>query len=168
MSKRHPPCSSCNHRTALLDLTTNRADYYWSIIENHIIRGNGLTAVKSKIGYLLSGPMRHCNTSDTPSTSLHTNFVDTTDYDLQRFWMIKYTGTSSVSESPDSTSLIQLYIDSHISRLPDGTDTVKFPWKPDHPALPTNFTLCERRTLSLINKLSQSGLLTTYDNILNE
>ena len=145
------------------------ADYYWSIIENHIIRGNGPTAVKSKIGYLLSGPMPHCNTSDTSSTSLHTNVVDTTNYDLQRFWMIESTGTSSVSESPDSTPLIQSYIDSHISRLPDGTYIAKFPWKPDHPALPTNFTLCEQRTRSLINKLSQSPeLLTTYDNILNE
>jgi len=103
------------------------ADYYWSIIENHIIRGNWPTAVKSKIEYLLSGPMQHCNTSNTSSTSLHTNFVDTTDYDFQRFWMIESTGISSVSDSPDSASLIQSYIDSHISRLPDGTYTANFP-----------------------------------------
>jgi len=90
------------------------ADYYWSIIENHIIRGNGPNAVKSKIGYLLSGPMPHCNMSDTSSTSLYTNVIETTDYDIQRFWMIESTGTSSVSESPDSTTLIQSYIDSHM------------------------------------------------------
>ena len=32
------------------------ADYYWDIVENHTIRGNGPTAVASKLGYLLSGP----------------------------------------------------------------------------------------------------------------
>ena len=32
------------------------ADFYWDIVENEIIRGNGPTAVQSKLGYLLSGP----------------------------------------------------------------------------------------------------------------
>ena len=30
------------------------ADFYWDIVEDRVIRGNGPTAVKSKIGYLLS------------------------------------------------------------------------------------------------------------------
>ena len=33
------------------------ADHYWRIVQNHVVRGNGPTAVKSKIGYLLSGPI---------------------------------------------------------------------------------------------------------------
>ena len=33
------------------------ADYYWDIVGDKIIRGNGPTAVSSKIGYLLSGPV---------------------------------------------------------------------------------------------------------------
>ncbi|XP_062615533.1 uncharacterized protein LOC134277232 [Saccostrea cucullata] len=32
------------------------ADFYWRIVENQVIRGSGPTAVKSKIGFLLSGP----------------------------------------------------------------------------------------------------------------
>ena len=32
------------------------ADYYWNLIEDQVIRGNGPTAVKSKLGFLLSGP----------------------------------------------------------------------------------------------------------------
>ena len=31
------------------------ADHYWRIVQNHVVRGNGPTTVKSKIGYLLSG-----------------------------------------------------------------------------------------------------------------
>ena len=32
------------------------ADYYWDIVTDEIIRGNGPTAVSSKLGYHLSGP----------------------------------------------------------------------------------------------------------------
>ncbi|XP_063442697.1 uncharacterized protein LOC134722997 [Mytilus trossulus] len=44
------------------------ADHYWDILEDKVIRGNGPTAVQSKIGYLLSGPInRNIN---QPSTVL--------------------------------------------------------------------------------------------------
>jgi len=33
------------------------ADHYWDFVEDRVVRGNGPTAVKSKIGYLLSSPM---------------------------------------------------------------------------------------------------------------
>ena len=60
------------------------ADKYWEIVGNQVIRGNGPTAVQSKVGYLLSGPL--------PATSATTDFImnvitsppDT--YDLERFW----------------------------------------------------------------------------------
>jgi len=32
------------------------ADHYWDLVGDHIIRGAGLTAMSSKLGYLLSGP----------------------------------------------------------------------------------------------------------------
>ncbi|VDI48275.1 Hypothetical predicted protein [Mytilus galloprovincialis] len=34
------------------------SDYYWDIVEDTVIRGPGPTAVESKLGYLLSGPMK--------------------------------------------------------------------------------------------------------------
>ncbi|XP_070556469.1 uncharacterized protein [Ptychodera flava] len=33
------------------------ADYYWDFVEDRVIRGSGPTAVSSKFGYLLSGPI---------------------------------------------------------------------------------------------------------------
>ena len=42
------------------------ADTYWSIVQETVIRGPGPTAVESKIGYLLSGPLYH---HATPMTS---------------------------------------------------------------------------------------------------
>ena len=38
-------------------------DHYWKIVEDHIVRGDGPTAVQSKLGYLLSAPLTH----STPS-----------------------------------------------------------------------------------------------------
>ena len=35
------------------------ADNYWDIVGDHVIRGNGPTAVDSKLGYLLSGPIQN-------------------------------------------------------------------------------------------------------------
>ena len=37
------------------------ADFSWDLVEDHVIRGNGPTAVKSKIGYLLSGSVQAQN-----------------------------------------------------------------------------------------------------------
>ena len=142
------------------------ADYYWSIVENHIIRGNGPTAVKSKIGYLLSGPMPHM--SDSPAAVLHTNILHVDSTEL-KFWTLESTGISPKTDNSNADSVIQSYINLNVSRLPDGSYTTKFPWKPNHPPLPTNYTLCERRTRSLVNKLSRTPqLLTTYNNILSE
>ena len=39
------------------------ADHYWSFVQDHIVRGNGPTAQQSKLGYLLSGPLRCADTS---------------------------------------------------------------------------------------------------------
>ena len=33
------------------------ADYYWHFVQDHVVRGNSPTAVQSKLGYLLSGPL---------------------------------------------------------------------------------------------------------------
>lgn len=58
---------------------------------------------------------------------------------------------------------------SHISRQNDGTYCAGFPWKESHPPLPNNFSICQKRTRSLVFRLSQStGLLQIYDNILKE
>lgn len=44
-------------------------DHYWDLVEDHIVRGNGPTAMSSKLGYLLSGPLP-IEDSTTPT---HTN-----------------------------------------------------------------------------------------------
>jgi len=40
------------------------ADFYWQLVEDKIICGNGPTAVQSKLGYLLSGPIPSPDSTD--------------------------------------------------------------------------------------------------------
>ena len=59
------------------------ADGYWSIVQEAVIRGPGPTAVQSRLGYLLSGPLYNYTTSITFSVlhvQLHHN-----DRDFTRF-----------------------------------------------------------------------------------
>lgn len=47
------------------------AEFYWDIVENEIIRGNGPTAVKSKLGYLLFGSTSDSNVSTVTTTMMN-------------------------------------------------------------------------------------------------
>ena len=110
------------------------ADHYWDVIEDHIIRGNEPTAMKSKLGYVLSGPLPQ--SVDTTTSALHIAALQTNEYDLQRFWAIEASGTSPSCNTDNEP--IQSYIDSCILRNDDGSYTARFPWKENHPTLPSN------------------------------
>ena len=137
------------------------ADSYWRIVQDRVVRGNGPTAVESRIGYLLSGPLSPHTNSDTIE-ALHVAktplLASTTN---KQIWDVDFTGTTSKS-SPSEWQ-------SSVSRQPDGSYVVKFPWKPNHPYLPSNRGIFEKRTRSLARKLSQTqGQLKIYGNIIAE
>ena len=70
------------------------ADYYWHFVQDHVIRGDGPTAVQSKLGYLLSGPLpakTQCNL-----ISLHVTTTTSHEVcDLEKFWQIESSGIST-------------------------------------------------------------------------
>ena len=145
------------------------ADFYWQIVQDRVVRGNGPTAVESKIGYLLSGPLSpHANTDIIEAlhpgiTSLHTST------DTKRLWDIEFTGITSQSTLCESDPRIIDYISSSVRRKEDGSYVLKFPWKPNHPYLPSNRGICEKQARSLARKLSQTpDQLKTYGNIIAE
>ena len=82
-------------------------DHYWDLVEDHIIRGNGPTAMSSKLGYLLSGPLPIEQIVNT-TTSLH---VSTNCYnnesDLAQFWQIESASTTAVSNHKEDNFLAQ-------------------------------------------------------------
>ena len=164
----HPITSDKNFTISLLIGT----DHYWSFVEDHIIRGKGPTAQRSKLGYLLSGPLPGVLSDSTSSALLQiTSEVPTSELplpNLEKFWSVEGIGTDTVTKSLDLTFL-QSYQESAISRTSEGTYVAKFPWKVDKPDLPSNFATCKGRTLTLVNKLRRSPeLLQLYDGIIKE
>ena len=143
------------------------ADYYWDFIEDHIIRGNGPTAMQSKLGYLLLGPLSTVQKPLSNTNILHTSTICNEEDQQENFWNVESTDITNPKET--DTSFLQQYQKSSISREPDGGYTAKFPWKYDHAPLPTNYAICERRTRSLARRLKQvPELLEKYNNIIAE
>jgi hypothetical protein len=64
------------------------ADYYWSIVNNEIVRGPGPTAVHTKLGYLISGPSNLQGDVSVFTTTCLKVMVDTHDdtTKLANYW----------------------------------------------------------------------------------
>ena len=162
----HPVTSDENFEIPLLI----GVDHYWDFVEDHIIRGNGPTAMQSKLGYLLSGPIKLPAGDRTPTNILNVmiSYYEE-DQRLEKFWSLESLGITGPTTNNDESSLSREYQQSAISREDDGSYTAKFPWKDNHPALPSNFSICQKRTRSTVQRLSRSPeLLQIYGTIIND
>ncbi|PFX23152.1 hypothetical protein AWC38_SpisGene12298 [Stylophora pistillata] len=118
------------------------ADHYWDLVEDHVIRGPGTTAVASKLGYLQSGPLptlpgaSSCTVVNLPQTILCTK---EDELDLEKFWSLAAMGISPQSEKNDDEVFLENYISGSITTNQDGSYNAKFPWNDDSPILPTNY-----------------------------
>ena len=142
------------------------ADFYWHIGQDRAIQGNGHTAVESKIGYLLSGPLSpHSNVDTVEALQVGITALQEAS-DTKQFWNVEFTGTIPKSTaSLTNNQQIADYINSSIRHQADGSYVVKY----NHPYLPPNRGICEKRTRSLARKLAQTPeLLKIYGNIIAE
>jgi hypothetical protein len=139
-------------------------DLYWSIVGNHTVRGAGPTAVASKLGYLLSGPT-HIKNSHIMNTMICKVLVDNreTERNLTDLWKLDSVG---VCEEKTYEADYASYRDNQL-KLEDGKYTASLPWKEDHEALPTNYTISNRRTRAMVRRLSPD-IRKVYDNIIND
>ena len=145
-----------------------RVDYYWKIVGNHVVRGDGPTAVQSKLGYLLSGPLYLPKSCYEATNVLHISVNSLNEEQMiEKFWAIESTRTLPTTMK-DSNHFMDTYLNS-ITRQDDGSYMVKFPWKDDHAPLPSNFHVCERRARSLAHKLIHTpDLMKKYNAIIKE
>jgi len=111
-----------------------RADYYWTFVQDRIIRGDSPTAVQSRLGYLLSGPLLQ---PFAAVTLVHVNFTVVDNQTLATFWKVEASGLSPDAVDTDNSFLIA-YMRSGIKHQSDGALSLKFPWKENHPTLPNN------------------------------
>ena len=145
------------------------ADYYWTFVEDQVIRGKGPTAVASKLGYLLSGPLPGAYSHTSTASLFHVSVQSPAETpSLEQFWNIESTGTQPAVEDPDK-QFLESYMQTNITCQQDGSYSLKFPWKENHPPLPTNYNICNRRTRSLARRLAQTPeTLKIYGDIIEE
>ena len=141
------------------------ADYYWQFVGDHIIWGDGPTAVDSKLGYLLSGPIAMSGNPQVCMNAFHIGFQPAADN--TEFWRVKSTGAT---QQPDpEEGFLTRNQEANIRRESDGTYCVRFPWKPDHPPLPLNYSICKNIARSLAHRLHENPeLLHLYGKIISE
>ena len=137
------------------------ADKYWEIVEDHVIRGDGPTAVQSKIGFLLSGPFMSTSSSTTKDFIMNVISTPPSSEDFERFWKLESIGIQPSKEEQVS-SYLELYKTNCIN-FNDGRYTASLPWKPDHPELPDNYNITLRRTQNTICRLREKpAMLQKY------
>ena len=139
------------------------ADFYWQFIQDRIVRGDGPTGVESRLGYLLLGPLPSPQVYITCSQVLTLSCI-TEVVDCDNFWQIESTAVKQNSDR----EFLQQYLQNNVTVQPNGTYSLKFPWKTNHPPLPTNYTICARRTRSMANRLAKTHLLQVYNSIIEE
>ena len=143
------------------------ADFYWDIVENEIIRGNGPTAVKSKLGYLLSGPTFNSNVSTVTTTMMNVLIQHKQEeVDLEKFWNLESLGvTKKETRSTNEQSFYDTYESS--IQFQNGKYIAKLPWKDDFDELPSNYQITKIRTERMINRLRKDpDTLRVYGEIM--
>ena len=67
-------------------------DFHWDLVGDHITRGDGLTAMSSKLGYLLSGPVLLPHPQSAAVNILHmATEHEQEEQNLLRFWQVEDT-----------------------------------------------------------------------------
>ena len=147
------------------------ADHYWEIVQDHIIRGAGPTAMESKLGYLLSGPLP---LGEAPSNTTMLNVITMPHHQVEsmdpnRFWDPPPLDLLMTPTETNDQTAIGNFKETNITRSPDGTYCARFPWRTDHRPLPSNYAVCAKRTRLLARRLGQDPkLLKTYSDIIAE
>ena len=148
-------------------------DNYWNLVSGETVKGeDGPTAVSSKFGWLLSGPLRDSVTTDCVSSNLvisgNCNFAAHENEELvnilDKFWKTESIGIEGTNEETDQPKDDFVNIKHNGQRY-----EIALPWKGNCLPIPDNYNLCYNRLKSMHFKLSKSpDLLQEYDNIMQE
>lgn len=133
-------------------------DQYWSIVTGDVVKAkSGPTAIGTKLGFVLSGPVKGASEVNTNlacthvlkcSTSPIDNEVLRSDQDLKKFWELE-----SLGISPNEGSVYDKFTDT-IS-FKDGRYEVNLPWKQPRPLLPDNYGPSLQRFKTLYQRLKK-------------
>ena len=153
------------------------ADYYWSLVTEDIIRLNKkLVAIRSKLGYIMSGPVESGENRTTYSHNancIHVMKVATDplisiekvkalDKKVEKFWSL-----DSIGIIPNEISVYDR-TEQKIEFI-EGRYQVELPFKEEFPTIGDNYEHCVRRLKSLRRKFEKTpALLERYDEIIRK
>ena len=156
------------------------ADYYWSFVQNHVVRGESNyspVAIRTRLGYVLSGPINlpsgyetssYLNISHSMKTEcsvLKEDFLSqdgTIRRELNKFWDYETLGIRA-----DECDESKVYADQ--IKFNGTRYEASLPFKQDHPVIPDNYRLAQGRLCSLLRRLrSEPQVLHQYDNVIKE
>jgi hypothetical protein len=162
--------SSCAHNT-VSSLTSSISSYrinWWSFSSRHFDLGQFLMVHRWRhkhprqrsncsqqlIGYLVSGPLSDTVTT-SQSSSYHISAVHCDD--INRLWSLEVIGIHPDNENAYSTASYQA---EYIS-FENNQYTARLPWKKEHSDLPSNYSICQRRTRHTVKSLLQKPQLSS-------
>jgi len=142
------------------------ADYLWCFQGGRTVRGepDQPVAVETKLGWVLSGPLKRCSGTEETQTAQANLVVDDSgelETNVHKLWDLEALGISERDEVHES------FVDS-ISF--DGNRySVMLPWKESHEVLPSNYANSLARMKGQIRRLKKEPeVLIEYDSIIKE
>jgi hypothetical protein len=147
---------------------------YWKLVTGKVLKGaHGPTAIKTHLGWVLSGPVEGVTDEDTVVNVVNANTTTMLKVDafsepeglevgLRRFWELESLGVLE-----DEQSVYDKFT-QEIS-FKNGRYMVSLPWKKSMARLPDNYMLCRRRLAGLLKRLNQDPqLLLQYDGVIKD
>ena len=149
-------------------------DHYWKFVIPGIIRKEqGPTAINTRLGWVLSGPLAKPTADiDLPVTVFSTHSLkissdvrsenEELNNNLKRFWELESLGISTNEQSvyDKFTNMIT---------FKNGRYEVHLPWKESHQVLPDNYHLSLKRLTNLLRRLRQEpNILQEYDSVIKD
>ena len=142
------------------------SDSFWLLVEDGILRGNGTgpVAMKTKLGWVVSGPVEgvnssqhsHCFRVDAETIKE----IDPIVNELHKFWETENIGC-------DRDIAIEDEFEAEI-KFENGRYEVKMPFKDEHPTLPDNYSLSKMRLNYLIKGLKNNpSLAVEYQKVID-
>ena len=152
------------------------SDQYWRMVTGEVKRGeSGPTALHTRLGWVLSGPIESSTHDHDPSV----NLVSSTHVlrcatepsqpqnndltgELKRFWDLESLGISSSEQSVHSQFINSI-------SFKHGRYEVHLPWRDINPVLPDNYETSHKRLMSLLNRLrKEPQVLLEYDAVIRD
>ena len=172
LANLHQADYSSGQHDAKVDILIG-SDHYWKIVPGKTRQGDsGPTAIQTRLGWVLSGPVGNEPRQLTHTSNLATIHTlncaseevecknDVLVQELKRFGDLETLGIQPQCVYEEFLESIK-YENNHY--------VVNLPWKPDHVELPDNYHLSKKRLLGLLKRLrNEPEVLKEYDNVIRD